>query len=317
MNNTMRALGLSQQAGRMTVLEVARPSPSRGEVLVEIKSSAVNEMDVQVRAGGWARYVRKFLKKGPVVSGFEFAGVARSNGQRIRAGDRVIGYVHVLNGPRTHAQYVCVDECCLYPIPERLPFDGAAALVSMGLTAVEILERLKPLSSGQHVLIIGAAGGVGIYTQQLAKSQGAHVTAVCSEKNVAWVQSMGADTIRAYEREAYFKPGDRFDLVVDVPAKASFAQSARFLAQDGMYVTTNPIADLSGFLRASFSRRSAGYLLMLTTTVGKLKRLIELFEQGVLRPVIDSQYSPAKADEAFDRFATSGKQGRVLLQWAD
>ena len=297
----------------MVVMDIPAPTPAQGQVLVEVKASAVNEMDVQVRAGGWARYVKKFLKQGPVVSGFEFAGIARSNGHRVRAGDRVIGYVHVLNGPRTHAEYVCVDENDVGVIPATIPFDQAAALVAMGLTAIEILERLKPLVQGQRVLIIGVAGGVGIYSLQLAKHRGAQVTAVCSLKNAGWVRSMGADDVRVYESEPNFKDGDRFDLIVDVPCKASFGKSMNFMSRRGMYVCTNPPGDIKGFLRAAFSQRSAGYLMMLTTTPAKLNRLIELFHAGVLTPVVDSRFPLSAANEAFDRFATPGKQGRVLL----
>jgi NADPH:quinone reductase len=313
MNKTMRALVRSTESSRMAVMEIPVPAPAPGQVLVQVKVSAVNEMDVQVRAGGWARCARKFLKQGPVVSGFEFAGIARSDGRRVRDGDRVIGYVHVLKGPRTHAEYVCVDENDIGVIPLAMPFDQAAALVVMGLTAIEILERLKPLGNGRRALIIGAAGGVGSYSLQLAKSQGAHVTAVCSSKNAGWVRSMGADQVRVYESEPTFRDGDRYDLVVDTPCKASFVESMNFMGRRGMYVCTNPPGDVKGFMRAALSLRSAGYLMMLTTTPAKLHRLIELFHAGALKPVVDSRYPLSAANEAFDKFGTSGKQGRVLL----
>ncbi|WP_340644806.1 NAD(P)-dependent alcohol dehydrogenase [Phenylobacterium sp.] len=317
MPKTIRALIQSPEPGKMAVAQAPAPIPGRGQVLVEVKVSAVNEMDVQVRAGLWAKNVKAFLKRGPVVTGFEFAGIARSDGGRIKAGDRVIGYVNVLSGPRTHAGQVCVDETDIEVIPQSWSLDDAAALVVMGLTAVEILERLAPVSPGKRVLIIGAAGGVGVYTLQLAKHQGAHVTVVCSERNAAWMKSMGANAVRAYETEPNFKTGDLFDVVVDVPCKESFAASAPFLARGGMYVGTNPLADLGGFVRAAFSSRRAGYLMMLTTTPAKLRRLIELAALGALRPAIDSRFPLSQADQAFDRFETRGKQGRVLLKIED
>lgn len=317
MPETICALVPASEAAGMTLTQIPAPVPGRGQLLVEVKVSAVNEMDVQVRAGGWASNVKAFRKRGPVVTGFEFAGVARSDGRRIKAGDRVIGYVNVLSGPRTHAALVSVDENDVQAIPKGWSLDGAAALVVMGLTSIEILERLKPLSPGERVLIVGAAGGVGVYTLQLAKHQGAHVTAVCSKRNAAWIRSMGADAVRTYDTEPNFRRGDRFDLVVDVPCKASFAASAPFLARGGMYVSTNPLADLAGFVRAAFSPRRAGYLMMLTTTPTKLQRLIDLVECGALRPAIDSRFPIAQADKAFDRFATPGKQGRVLLEFGD
>ncbi|MDP3854159.1 NAD(P)-dependent alcohol dehydrogenase [Phenylobacterium sp.] len=313
MTTTMRALAPAPD-GRMQLVQVPIPSPGPGRIFVEVKVSAVNEMDVQVRAGGWGPQVKRFRKTGPVVTGFEFAGVARSDGARIKVGDRVIGYVHVLDGPRVHADFACVAEADMQVIPPDLNDEDAAALVVMGLTAIEILERLKRLSVGQRCLVIGAAGGVGAYAVQLARSQGASVGAVCSSANAGWVESLGATEIRPYESEPRYRPGDRFDLVIDCPAKFSFREAAPCLAKDGMYVTTNPLADAAGFARAALTSRKAGYLMMLTTTPAKLSRLVELHGQGALRPVIDGVFDMEDADAAFDRFETRGKQGRVLLK---
>ena len=109
---------------------------------------------------------------------------------------------------------------------------------------------------------------------------------------------------------------DAFDLIVDAPAVSNYAEAARHLRPKGMYVSTNPIGDVGGLLRAAFSSRRAGYLMMLTTTPSKLDRLAALWAEGALRPVVDSVYPMADAQSAFDRFATRGKQGRVLLRIA-
>ena len=310
----MRALTVDLDLGRCRVVEAAIPSPEPGQILVEVAVSAVNEMDVQVRAGGWAGQVKRFLRAGPVLTGFEFAGVARSGGHRIRAGQRVIGYSPVLEGPRTHARFACVDERAVQVIPDELGDEAAAALVVMGLTAVEVLERICPLSPGRRCLVIGAAGGVGAYAVQLAVSQGASVAAVSSAANASWVLAQGAHEIRAYEDEAAYRAGDAFDLVIDAPAVSSFREAEPHLAPRGMYVSSNPLADKSGFVRAALSSRRAGYLMMLRTDPDRLSRLIALAQVGVLRPVIDSIFDLEEADAAFDRFATRGKQGRVLLR---
>ena len=176
----MRALATDVAAARTRAVEAPVPVPAPGQILVEVRVSAVNEMDVQVRAGGWARQVSAFRKAGPVLTGFEFAGVARSDGARIAAGQRIIGYSPVLDGPRTHAQFAVIDERHAEPIPDDLSDEDAAALVVMGLTAIEVLERIRPLQPDQRTLVIGAAGGVGIYSVQLAASQGAVVSAVAS-----------------------------------------------------------------------------------------------------------------------------------------
>ena len=309
----MQALALGSD-DQMQLVEANVPAPRRGEILVEVHAAPVNEIDVEIRSGNWKSAVRKFRKSGPVVTGFELAGIARSDGKTIRSGDRVTAYVHLFNGPRTHAGRVCVREHDLIAIPERMAFADAAALSSSALTAIEIVERLRPLGPNRRVLIVGATGGAGIYTLQLAKSRGAHVTAVCSAANAEWIERHGADVVRDNAAASPFVKGDRFDLVVDTPAKYTRAKAAPFLAPGGMYVTTNPFKDLGGFVVSIFSSRKSGYLLMLSTTQAKLKRMIDLHLQGTFVPVIDSRFGLAQANEAFGRFATRGKRGRVILE---
>lgn len=308
----MRALAVDVTAARTQVVEAPVPVPAPGQILIEVRVSAVNEMDVQVRAGGWARQVAAFRKAGPVLTGFEFAGVARSDGERIAAGQRIIGYSPVLDGPRTHAQFAVIDERHVEPIPDDLNDEDAAALVVMGLTAIEVLERIRPLQPDQRTLVIGAAGGVGIYSVQLAASQGAVVSAVAGGDNAAWLAGQGAADVRP--REAPYRAGDRFDLVLDAAGKSSFAQAAPHLARGGTYVSTNPTGDLGGFVRAALSGKRAGWLMMLRTDPERLRRLIALWRAGALKPAIDSVYALEDADAAFDRFAARGKRGRVLLK---
>lgn len=310
----MRALAVNPAQQASSVVEAPVPTPKAGQILVEIAVTGVNEMDAQVRKGGWAGQVKRFRKDGPVLSGFEFAGVARSSGRRIREGQRVMGYSPVLDGPRCHAQFAAAPEAGMIAIPDSLTDEAAAALCVMGLTAVEVLERICPVTSGQKVLVIGAAGGFGAYAVQLAAHRGAEVTAVASAANAAWALGQGAARVRPYETGSAFLAGDAFDLVIDAPAKAGFAEAEPFLAKRGMYVSNNPTADVAGFARAALSPRRAGYLMMLKTDARRLGRLVALAEAGALRPVIDSAFPLGEADAAFDRFETRGKQGRVLLR---
>jgi NADPH2:quinone reductase len=101
-------------------------------------------------------------------------------------------------------------------------------------------------------------------------------------------------------------------LVIDATATASFRAAEPYLTRRGMYLSSNPTADVAGFAWAALSSRRAGYLMMLKTNPKALARLVELTEARALRPVIDSVFDLADADAAFDRFATRGKQGRML-----
>lgn len=312
--NIMRALAVDPVWQTSRVVEAPIPRPRAGQILVEVRVTAVNEMDAQVRKGGWAGQVKAFRRDGPVLTGFEFVGVARSHGRRIRAGQRVIGYSPVLDGPRTHAAFVAIDERAVHAIPQSLTDDAAAALVVMGLTAIEVLERICPVEPEQKVLVIGAAGGLGVYCVQLAANRGADVTAIASRANAEWLTQQGARRVRAYETDTAFQPGDAFDLIIDTPAQMSFRKAAPNLARHGMYVSSNPTADVVGFVRASLSSRRAGYLMLLKADPDRLNRLVKLAVAGVLRPAIDSVFTLAEADDAFARFETRGKQGRVLIR---
>ncbi|HEY0647994.1 zinc-binding dehydrogenase, partial [Phenylobacterium sp.] len=243
-----------------------------------------------------------------------FAGRAANDGRRIRAGQRVVGYSPVLDGPRMHARFAVVPENAIVALPDDVGDEAAAALCVMGLTAIEVLERICPIGRGQRALVIGAAGGFGAYAVQLAAHRGAEVTAVASGANASFVLAQGAGDVRPYEAGPAFHAGDAFDLVIDAPATASFRAAAPYLARGGMYVSSNPMADVGGLVAAWFSSRRAGWLMMLRTDPARLARLIALAQDGALRPAVGSVFDLDQADAAFDRFATRGKQGRVLLR---
>lgn len=126
--------------------------------------------------------------------------------------------------------------------------------------------------------------------------------------------SQGADHVRPYEVGPALQRGDAFHLIIDAPARLSFREAEPFLARRGMYVSSNPTADVAGFARAALSQRRAGYLMMLKTDPERLARLVVLAQDRALRPAIDSVFDLGQADAAFDRFETRGKEGRVLLR---
>lgn len=318
---SMSAATFPMGGGSIQIVDAPVPTPARGQVLVQIKVAGVNDMDVQSRGGGWAREVKKFRKAGPTLTGIEFAGIALTGSKHIKPGMRVIGYSPVLNGPRAHAHYAAVPVGSITELADDVSFQSAAALSVMGLTALEIVDDLARTKPTDRVMVLGAAGGLGAYTVQLAKARGAHVTAVASGINEDFVMAQGADAFRARESTPLLTRKDAFNLIVDVPAKYSFATTSHALAPGGQFVSSNPLGDLSGFARTALSyfgaRRRARWLLMLSTTPEKLNRLLATAQAGNLRPVIDSTHSFANINEAFDRFETPGKQGRVLLQMPD
>ena len=120
--------------------------------------------------------------------------------------------------------------------PESVSFDQAAAVPIAGLTALQALRDKGHLQPGQKVLINGAAGGIGTFAVQIAKSFGAHVTGVCSTKNVELVRSLGADRVIDYTREDFTEDGERYDLLVDNVGNRKLSAMKRVLRPNGKCV---------------------------------------------------------------------------------
>lgn len=117
-----------------------------------------------------------------------------------------------------------------------MTFEQAAALPVAGLTALQGLRDVGGLRAGQHVLIIGASGGVGTLAVQIAKALGAQVTAVCSTPNVETAWAIGADQVVDYKKEDFTRTDERYDLIFDGPVNRSISKYKRLLKPAGVYV---------------------------------------------------------------------------------
>ena len=145
--------------------------------------------------------------------GSDFAGTVVATGASVtelQPGDEIFGAagcVFRVRGAR------CGGSSPAFP--DGVSFEQAAGVPIAGVTALQALRDHGQLQSGQRVLINGASGGVGTYAVQIAKAMGAHVTGVCSGRNVDMVKSIGADQVFNYKEESYMDSGQQFDLIVD------------------------------------------------------------------------------------------------------
>ena len=134
------------------------------------------------------------------------------------------------------AEYACASEDRLVPKPESVSFDQAAAVPIAGLTALQGLRDKGHLQPGQKVLINGAAGGIGTFAVQIAKSFGANVTGVCSTKNVELVRSLGADRVIDYTRDDFTQDSQHYDLLLDNVGNRTLSAMRRVLSPNGKCV---------------------------------------------------------------------------------
>ncbi|MGB5809359.1 MAG: NAD(P)-dependent alcohol dehydrogenase [Polyangiales bacterium] len=296
-------------------IELPAPQPRKGEVLVRVHHAALNNFDLETSRGERNKAIRRDAKKNPVLSGIEMAGVAESDGVRIKAGDPVFGYTNIFKGPWFHAQQVALSESKMARVPENFSLEGAASIIGGALTSIAALERIAKLKSGSKLLVTGATGSVGVTATQLATHLGATVSAVCHSSQLDFARAEGASEAYAYDRDELPEAAHQFDVVFDTAPSLSFVTAQKFLSRRGCYVPTMPHQDVSGFLRALFSRRKWGFLLESDTDETRMERLRTLMSQGAFRTAIDSIHTLARATDAFARQEERGKHGKILIDF--
>ena len=182
----------------LRITDIETPIPKDNEVLIKTRAASVNPLD-------WRLKSRR--------PGVDVAGEVVAVGKRVtqfKAGDAVFGTCR-----GAFAEYACTSESALVSKPVNLTFEQVACVPIAGLTALQALRDKGDLQPGQKVLINGAAGGIGTFAVQIAKSLGAEVTGVCGTRNVEMVRSLGADLVIDYTQEDFTNKGRYYDLVLD------------------------------------------------------------------------------------------------------
>ena len=308
--------------------EVDAPVLGDGEVLVAVRAVSINPLDVHLMKGRplIARLAFGLFKPKLGRPGVDLAGIVEAVGAgvtRFRPGDAVFG---VSRGAL--ADHVCTTEARLAAKPACLSFAQAAAAPIAGFTALQGLRDKARVAAGQKVLINGAAGGVGSFAVQIAKSFGAEVTAVCSARNLDLVRSIGADRAIAYDREDFTRGTARYDLIFDLVTNHSFSALRRVLTPGGMVLAGGGggfggqgmgrwVGRLLGGLLASRFTREKMVLLMAKGNEKDLQVLAQMMEAGTLTPVIESCYRFEEAAAAIREVGTGHARGKVVVEVGD
>ncbi len=221
----------------LAVEELPVPTPQAGELLVEVRASSLNALDWHFLTGTPYLVRLMFGMRRPkrFVRGADVAGVVVAVGAdvtRFAVGDSVFG-----EGPGGGCgEYLAVKEGNVVAMPDGVSFEAAGATPVAGLTALQGLRTHGAVQPGERVLINGAAGGVGTMAVQIAKVLGAHVTAVCSTRNVEMVRALGADEVLDYTRDDFVAGGARFDVMLDNVGSRTPRENRSVLRAGGRYV---------------------------------------------------------------------------------
>lgn len=301
--------------------EIDTPVPKGDEVLVRVRAAAVNIGDWHllraipyvIRLGLGLRRPRR------QTPGRDIAGYVEAVGSDVkdfRPGDEVFGW-----GNGAFAEYVCTSETNLLPRPANVTLEQAAAVGDSAFTALAAVRDQGRVQPGQRVLINGASGGVGTFAVQIAKAFGAHVTAVCSTRNVDMVRSLGADQVIDYQQEDFAQTEHPYDVMLDLVGNRSLATCRRVLSPRGTYVIVG-VRDAGRWL--GLGRQAKALLLapfvrqrmrvfVVKHTRDDLGALRDLVEAGQVAPVIEKRYALREAADALRHQGEGHPRGKIIL----
>jgi NADPH:quinone reductase-like Zn-dependent oxidoreductase len=300
----------------LRMVEVDKPAPNGGHVLVHVLAVSVNAADWHVLRGRplFSRATLGLLRPKHQILGVDVAGRVEAVGSgvtRFKAGDEV--YANLLDhGYGGFAEYVSVPVEAMAAKPASLSFEEAAAVPMAATTALQGLGRHGTLQPGQQVLINGGSGGVGSFAVQLAKASGAEVTAVTSTPNLELVRSLGADQVIDYAKEDFTRTGRRWDRILDTVGNRSVPDLRRALAPGGKAAVTG-FTSVRRLLGVSLRGGKDIAQVQAHVTTRDLALLSELIEAGKLRPQIDRRYRFAELPAAIAYLEQGHARAKVVV----
>jgi NADPH:quinone reductase-like Zn-dependent oxidoreductase len=293
----MKAVRLLEYGGQLVFNDVPTPAIARDEILVKIKSTAVNHLDL-VKASGTAKQILPIDL--PWIPGHEFSGVVEQIGSDVAAyapGDAVFA-ANETGG--AYAEYLAVKPAAIARKPSNLSFEEAASVPVASETAWQGLFTHGHLEKGQTILIHGGAGAVGAYAVQLASHVGATVIATASGDDEAYLNSIGASRVLDY-REAQFEKilREKVDVVFDLVGGDAQKRSFLVLKEGGHLVSAvQPVSQEEAAMH-----HVSGVMMRLAPSGDVLSRIGRLLEEWTIRPDVATVYALQDAAQAWKDIA--------------
>jgi NADPH:quinone reductase-like Zn-dependent oxidoreductase len=312
--------------------DVPEPDVGDADVLVKVSAAGVNPLDMMVRNGEFKRLLKY---QTPFVLGHDVAGVVTKVGSAVRdfqVGDEVYARPRDLR-IGTFAEYIAIDQDDVAPKPASLTLHEAAAVPLVALAAWQALVDRAHVRPGQKVLVHSGSGGLGSTVIQLAKHLGATVATTASGRNAELVRSLGADVVVDYTQEDFAEALSGYDVVVDSRGGENLERSLTVLKPGGQAIGVAGPPDpgfakqlgaprFMGVVMGLLSRRvrkqarklSVGYsFLFMKADGGQLRELASLYDDGHLRPLIDTTFPFDQTLEALAYVEQGRANGKVVI----
>ena len=304
-NVKMKAVILNEYGDNQVLryTDIERPQPRAGEVLVKIHAAGVNPVDWKIRSGLGQRMGLSL----PICLGGEIAGTVEALGRDVGSfsvGDAVFGII----GTGGFAEYAVVNAVNLTRKPANLDFIHAAAVPLGALTAWQAMLDLGGLAAGQRLLVTSGSGGVGSLALQIAKARGAHVTAMASGRNEAYVRSLGIDEFIDHTRQTFEHVARDMDLVFDTVGGDTFRRAFHTLKKGGTLVTA---VEFPKDEAQQYGVRVAR--VFCKSDAGQLADIRDLVEAGQLKPHVATVLPLADIRAALALSEAGRTRGKVVL----
>jgi len=335
----MKSLMITKYGELSTSLEIQEvpiPSIAPNQILIKTYASSFNPLDYKIVRGDFKAMRKIQFPKG---IGRDVSGVIEQVGEKVekfKAGEKVCSRIdESLVG--TMADYVISNADDVSLLPSNLKHEEIAGIPLAGLTSYQALVDVAKLLPGENILIHGGAGGVGSIAIQLAKHLRAKVTTTTSTKNIGLVQKLGADNIIDYTKQSYLEEGPKFDVVFDTLGGKYTLDSFKVLKKGGRVVSiagdvdsiTTKQLGLNRIIRFllrlkakkvtnAASKIGAKYRFLLMSPNGdQLKKLVELYESGSIKPVIDKTYKFDESIQALEYLSKGRAKGKVVVKFIE
>ncbi|MCR4324096.1 MAG: NADP-dependent oxidoreductase [Candidatus Curtissbacteria bacterium] len=310
----MKAVQFSKYGGVdvLEVKDVPKPTPSSGQVLVEVKAVSINPFDWKVREG----YVKDHMPLDlPITIGGDFAGVVADAGDSdYKVGDEVYGQAAAYGGGSgAFAEFAAASTGKIAAKPTNINFEEAAAIPLAGQSALQALQDDIKLEKGQKILIHGGAGGIGSLAVQIAKAMGVYVIATAASDDLDYVKGLGTDEVIDYEAEDFTKKVKDVDAVFNTADQETADKSLTVVKKGGV------VASMTGEPDPKLAKKLGvkGIAMSTNGDTAKLEKLKNLIENGEVKPQVDKVFSLDEVKEAFTHQEKGHPRGKVVLSVGD
>jgi NADPH:quinone reductase-like Zn-dependent oxidoreductase len=317
----------------LQLVDFPEPPVKENEVLIEIHSASVNQLDAKIKTG---EFKLLLPYKFPLILGHDVAGVVTKVGSKVsrfKVGDEVFARPDNFK-IGTFAEYIAVNENDIALKPANISMEQAASIPLVALTVWQAFVEKAKLKKGQKVFIQAGSGGVGTIAIQLAKHLGATVATTTSADNFDLVKSLGADVVIDYKTLDFETILKDYDLVLNSQDEKTLEKSLRILKPGGKVISISGPPDiafakeigLSWFLKVVFfilSRKvknqakkpGVDYSFLFMKANGKqLSEIGKLIETGVIRPIVDKVFPFEQTNEAMSYVSSGRAKGKVVVK---